>query len=163
MTGFGPGLDLRSGPLTSWTWTYNSGPGPPISGPGPGHLGSGPDQTWVCQVQDQTLDSLAFPPSFPPGTCIIVFTGTSCHALSHPILPDKSAPLPCQFRTSINVLPCPALLAISTPPSPFPPSVPSYPSLFFILFPSLLLHDIHLLQVCTSSIFCFQSLLVSLA
>ena len=39
------GLDSRSGPLISWTWTYNLGSGPPISGPRPGHLGSGPDQT----------------------------------------------------------------------------------------------------------------------
>ena len=28
------------------------------AGPGPGHLGSGPVRTWVCQDQDQTLDSL---------------------------------------------------------------------------------------------------------
>ena len=28
------------------------------AGPGPRHLGSGLDQTWVRQVQDQTLDSL---------------------------------------------------------------------------------------------------------
>ena len=49
---------MRSGPLTSWTWTYNSGPGPPVSGPGPRHLGSGPVWTWVHQVQDWTLDSL---------------------------------------------------------------------------------------------------------
>ena len=60
MTRFGPGPDPRSGPLTSWTWTYNSGPGPPISGPGPGHLGFSPVWTWVRQVQDQTLDSLAY-------------------------------------------------------------------------------------------------------
>ena len=56
MTKFGP--DPRSSPLTSRTWTYNSGPGPPISGPGPGHLGSGLVQTWVHQDQDWTLDSL---------------------------------------------------------------------------------------------------------
>ena len=51
MTRFGPGPVPRSGPLTSWIWTYNSGPGP-------GHLGSGLVQTWVRQVQDRTLDSL---------------------------------------------------------------------------------------------------------
>ena len=35
-------------------------PSPVLSpaGPGPGHLGSGLVWTWVCQVQDQTLDSL---------------------------------------------------------------------------------------------------------
>ena len=55
---FSLGPDPRSGPLTSWTWTYNLGPGPPVSGPGPRHLGSGLVWTWVCQVQDQTSDSL---------------------------------------------------------------------------------------------------------
>ena len=34
------------------------GPGPPVSGPGPGHLGSSLVQTWVCQVEDWTSDSL---------------------------------------------------------------------------------------------------------
>ena len=29
------------------------------AGPGPGHLRSGAVQTWVCLVQDRTLDSLA--------------------------------------------------------------------------------------------------------
>ena len=54
----GPGPDTRSGPLTSWTWTYYLGPGPPASGPGPGHLGSVRVRTWVRQVQDRPLDSL---------------------------------------------------------------------------------------------------------
>ena len=60
MIRFGPGLYLVQtlGPLTSWTWTYNLGPGPPVSGPGPRHLGSSPVKTWVCQVQDHTSDSL---------------------------------------------------------------------------------------------------------
>ena len=57
MTRFSPGLDPRSCPLTSWTWTYNTGPGPPISGPGPGHLGSGPgpdfgQSTTNCRAED---------------------------------------------------------------------------------------------------------------
>ena len=122
-----------------------------------------PESGLTTSAHSSSCSALPSLPPFQPGMCIIAFTGTSCHALSCPILPDKSAPLPCQICTSINVLPCPALLAISTPPSPFPPSIHLYPSLFFILFPSLLLHDIHLLQVCTSSIFCFQSLLVPLA
>jgi hypothetical protein len=55
-SGSRPGPDARSGPLTSWTWTYYLpvGPGPPVSGPGHGHLGL----VWVRQVQDQPLDSL---------------------------------------------------------------------------------------------------------
>ena len=48
--GFTPGFRLpvripRSGPLTSWTWTYYLGPGPPISGPGPRLLGSARSRT----------------------------------------------------------------------------------------------------------------------
>ena len=39
-------------------FTTRSGPGLEHSPAGPGHLWSGPVQTWVHQVQDQTLDSL---------------------------------------------------------------------------------------------------------
>ena len=39
-------------------FTTRFGPVLSPAGPGPGHLGSGPVQTWVCQDQDRTLDSL---------------------------------------------------------------------------------------------------------
>jgi hypothetical protein len=50
----------RSGPLTgtSWTWTYDLGPGLPVTGPGPKLSGSGLVQTQVCKDQDRTSDSL---------------------------------------------------------------------------------------------------------
>ena len=50
----GPGPDTMSGPLTSWTWTCNSGSRSTVSR----LLVSGPVQTRVHKVLDRTLDSL---------------------------------------------------------------------------------------------------------
>ena len=49
-------LTKRSGPGLDWVWTQ--GPVCSPAGPGPIHLGPVQVQTWVCQVQDQPLDSL---------------------------------------------------------------------------------------------------------